>query len=243
MRFMSETGASRARPLAAAAVAAVAIVTAAGLYVFRSVRAVPSEALQGTRQVLQDARRIAQAFRTGSVTTTFLGYAAEISGESYLQFATLRELEIFEHKDELALFWGRLALPDVIVEARAPVVYTYYLDLRAPWRFALDGRTVRVAAPEIRFNPPAVDVSQLRYEVRKGSMLRDEASVLERLRQGLSELAEERARQHVFLVRETGRRKTEEFVEAWLRSRFEDAGAVHALVTFPDERVAPTPLP
>jgi len=34
---------------------------------------------------------------------------------------------------------GALALPDVVVEARAPVAYTYFLDLDMEWRFRLEG--------------------------------------------------------------------------------------------------------
>lgn len=236
---MPERSPPAAWPLAF--VAAAALLAGTGLYVFEAARALPREALAGARGLLEDARRVASAFRTGSATTSFLAYASELVGQSRLQFATLRQLEVFERKDELALFWGRLRLPEVIVEARAPVEYVYYLDLEAPWRFTLEEGTVAVAAPEIRFNTPAVDVSQLRYEVRKGSVLRDEALALERLRAGLTELSRARAAQHLALVRDTGRRRTEQFVETWLRARFEDAGAFRARVTFADEPPARGP--
>src|SRR5262249_34719109 len=144
-------------------------------------------------------------------------------------------------KDEAALFWGQLALPDVVVEARAPVTYTYYLDLKDRWVFTLDGRNVQVRAPAIRANAPAVDVSALRYEVKQGSVLRDQAAVIENLRFGLTELCGERARQHIELVRDTGRRQTEEFVETWMKARFSDGAAYRARVSFADERPSPRP--
>ena len=66
--------------LALAAVAMVAIVVAGALYVFHSVRRLPVDVLEGGRQALRDLREVAAAFRTGTVTTTFRGYATEVSG-------------------------------------------------------------------------------------------------------------------------------------------------------------------
>ena len=108
-------------------------------------------------------------------------------GRRALQFATLRQDEVFSRRDQRSLFWGQLALPDVVVEARAPVEYTYYLDFEKPWTFRLEGETLRVEAPAIEWNAPALDASALRYEVREGSVLRDEAAVLAALRASLTE--------------------------------------------------------
>ncbi len=220
--------------------AAVAVLglaaTFAALYAFRSLTQAPS-------RLASEARQIASAFRSGTVTTSFTSYATEVHGSSFLQFATLKQIEVFERKDEAALFWGQLALPDVVVEARAPVEYTYYLDLNERWLFVLEGRTLLVQAPPVRYNTPALDVSALRYQIRQGSVLRDEAAVLVKLRQGLSELAKQRARENVALVRETGRRQTEEFVLTWLQARFSDGKDLRAQVRFADEPPTPRPRP
>jgi hypothetical protein len=233
MRSVSDPHRRFSWPAAAGVVGVVAIL--AGLLAWRSLLRAPREVVTAARELFEDARSIAAAFRTGTVTTSFASYATDVRGQSYLQFATLKQVELFERKDEAALFWGQLALPDVIVFARAPVEYTYYLDLKEKWTFALEGQIVLVQAPPVRFNAPAVDVSTLTYGVEKGSVLRDEAAVLEKLRQGLTELAKERARQHIPLVRETGRRQTEELVETWLGARFSDGGALRARVRFADE--------
>ena len=156
---------------------------------------------------------MAAAFRTGTVTTTFRSYATEVTGTTRLQFAELRQEELFERRDTEAVLWGALALPDVVVEARAPVTYTYFLDLDKEWRFRLEGRDVLVVVPPVEWNRPAVDVSALRYVVREGSVFRDEQVALDRLRSELTPLLDRRARQHVPLVREAGRRKVEAFVE------------------------------
>ncbi len=229
--------------LALAVVALVAIVVAGGLYVFHSVRTLPGDVLEGGRAALRDLREVAAAFRSGTVTTTFRGYATQIAGTSRLQFAELRQEESFERRDSEAVLWGTFALPDVVVEARAPVTYTYYLDLDKEWRFRLEGRDVLVVVPPVEWNPPAADVSALRFEVREGSVLRDEQVVLDRLRGELTPLLAHRARQHVPLVREAGRRKVEAFVETWLVQRFADGRGYRARVVFADEPPAVTPAP
>jgi hypothetical protein len=229
--------------LAAAAVAIVAIAVGGGLYVFRSVRDLPGDVVEGGRKALNDLRDVAAAFRTGTVTTTFRSYATNVTGTTRLQFAELRQEELFERRDTEAVLWGTLALPDVVVEARAPVVYTYFLDLDKEWRFRLEGRDVLVVVPPMEWNRPAVDVSALRFAVREGSVLRDEQVALDRLRAQLTPLLERRARQHVPLVRETGRRKVEAFVETWLVQRFDDGAEHRARVVFADEPAAKTPRP
>jgi hypothetical protein len=228
---------------AAAAVAIVAILAGGALYVFRSARALPGEVVEGGRQALRDLREVAAAFRTGTVTTTFRGYATEVSGATRLQFAELRQEEAFERRDREAVLWGALALPDVVVEARAPVTYVYFLDLDKEWRFRLEGREVLVVVPPVEWNRPAVDVSALRFTVREGSVLRDEQIALDRLRSELTPLLDRRARQHVPLVREAGRRKVEAFVETWLVERFADGRGYRARVLFGDEPAAATPRP
>jgi hypothetical protein len=229
--------------LAAAAVAIVAILTGGALYIVRSARSVPTEVIEGGRQALRDLREVAAAFRTGTVTTTFRGYATEVSGTTRLQFAELRQEEAFERRDSEAVLWGTLSLPDVVVEARAPVVYTYFLDLDKEWRFRLEGREVFVVVPPVEWNRPAVDVSALRFEVREGSVLRDEQVAPDRLRSELTPLLDRRARQHVPLVREAGRRKVEAFVETWLVQGFADGRDYRARVVFADEPAAAAPLP
>ena len=226
--------------IALAVVATVAILTGGALYVLHSARRLPADVLAGGRAALRDLGDVAAAFRSGTVTTTFRSDATRLHGTSRLQFFELQQLESFERRDTEALLWGRLALPDVVVEARAPVSYTYFLDLEKEWRLRAEGREVLVQAPAVEWNAPAVDVSALRFEVKEGSVFRDEQSVRERLRSELTALASWRARQHLPLVREAGRRKVETFVETWLVRRFTDGEGWRARVRFADE---PTPTP
>jgi hypothetical protein len=222
-------------PLAAALVAVVAIVAASGLYVYRSLRALPGEAVDKGREVLRDLGDLAAAFRQGDIEIRFLSYATTVAGSTYLQFATVRQTEVFRRTDRASTLWGTLDLPEVIVEATAPVSTSYFLDLEGEWRFVKEGGTVRVEAPAPRFNEPAVDASEIHYEVRQGSLLRDSEAALSRLKAAVTAMARQRARENLELVREMGRRKTEDFVRAWLLEAFGDGGEYRVVVTFADE--------
>ncbi|MFO1499693.1 MAG: hypothetical protein U1G07_15090 [Verrucomicrobiota bacterium] len=68
-------------------------------------------------------------------------------------------MEVFTRTEEPSTAFGYVPLPDVVVEARAPVEYTYYLDLKAKWEFVLSDGVLHAYAPAIRANKPAVDVS------------------------------------------------------------------------------------
>lgn len=195
--------------------------------------------LGGTAEsALIAVRHVAEGFRTGEVETTLRSYGAQVHGTSRFQFAELMQLESFERKDSTLLAWGAIPLPDVVVEARGAVVYTYVLDLQKRWDLKLEGGTVEVVAPAPEFSTPALDPSTLTFETRKGSVLRDEEAVRKALQAGLAGLLDQRAREHLPLVRETGRKTTEDFVRNFLLSHYDDAAGMTVRVRFADE--APT---
>jgi hypothetical protein len=208
--------------------------------VFKSCRDLPGEALDKTGKVIGQAGKaladVASAFRQGKVTTEFISYATTLSNQHYLQFATLKQTEIFTRKDESTTGFGYIPLPEVVVEARAPVEYTYYLDLNAKWDFVLRDNVIYVFAPAIRFNKPAVDASAITYEVKKGYFKTAEAQ--ENLKKSLTSLVALKARENIPLVRENGRRQVTEFVETWLMRSFADGKQHPVKVYFPDERPA-----
>lgn len=216
----------------------------AGLYVFQIVRRAPAAVLEGGRELARGLQDIARAFTTGTVTTSFVSYATTMSGSTYLQFATLDQMEVFERTDRATTLWGTLDLPEVVVEARAPVTTTYYVDLDEEWTFELQGEHLQVSAPAIRYNKPAIDASAVEYRIRTDSVLRDEEAALEALRKGLQPMAAQRARHNVPLVRELGRRKIADFVEGWLLHSFGEASrAIRVDVRFADEPLPGLQLP
>ena len=188
------------------------------------------------RQGLDALQELARAFRADEVTTNFASYRTRVEGNNRLQFATIEQMELFERSESATAFWGQLELPRVVVEARAPVEYTYYLDLDGLWRFVLEDQTLTVRAPSIQFNSPAFDPSEIDYRIAEDSLLRDEQPVLDALRRGLGSMARQRAAENVDLVREMGRRKAEEFVERWLLASFgAESGDIRIRVLFADE--------
>lgn len=217
--------------------AIVLIVTAGAVLVFRSCLAFPERALKKTGEAIDKAGEamatVAAAFRRGTVTTAFVSYATTITNSQHLEFATLKQMEIFTRTEAASTAFGYVPLPDVVVEARAPVEYTYYLDLKGKWQFSLHDGIIEVFAPPIRANKPAVDVSALSYEVKKGRFKTAEA--LENLKQSITSLVKLQAKENIPLVRETGRRETEEFVAHWLARSFADGRNYPVKVYFPGE--------
>lgn len=209
-------------------------------YVIIRLTQVPGDIVESGREIgraaVESVERIARAFRTGSVQTSFMSYATEVSGSSFLQFASLDQTEVLERTDSASLLWGRLRLPDVVVEARVPVRYTYYLDLEDEWSLTLEGTAVHVLAPGVRANRPAVDASAIEYRVQGDSILRDEEAVLEQLRLRITDQLAARAGENIALVRELGRRRTADFVRTFLLSQFgEDVEGYRIEVRFRDE--------
>ena len=199
--------------------------------------------LGGTAEsALIAVRHMADGFRTGEVETTLRSYGAQVHGTSRFQFAELKQLESFERKDSTSLAWGAIPLPDVVVEARGAVVYTYVLDLQKRWDLKLEGQTVEVLAPAPEFSTPALDPSTLVFETKQGSVLRDEEAVRKALQTGLAGLLTDRARAHLPLVRETGRKTTEAFVRSFLLSHYDDAAGMTVRVRFADEAPEAPPV-
>jgi hypothetical protein len=216
------------------------VLVGAGLYVFKSCRDLPGETLDKTgrlvNQIGQQVEKVAAAFSQGTITTSFTSYATTLNGSQYLQFATLSQHERFTRKDEASTLWGYLPLPDLIVEADAPVAYTYYLDLNAPWSFSLQDGVIYVTAPDIRFNKPAVDASRILYQVKQDSHFRNTSEAMESLKNSITGLSYQKAQANIELVRETGRKQTEMFVHNWLARSFADGKNLPVKVRFRSEK-------
>jgi hypothetical protein len=225
----------------------VLLLVGAGVYVFRSCRAVPGEMLDKTAKVVSQVGKslaeVAAAFNQGSITTTFTSYATSVNGSEFLQFATVSQEERFQRTDEASTAFGYIPLPEVIVEANAPVTYTYYLDLKDRWEFRLKDGTITVIAPNIKFNKPAVDASRITYEVKKDSLIRDTHQALEDLKGSITSMVNQKARQNIPLVRETGRKETQAFVENWLAKSFADGKKYPVIVLFRNELHTNVPAP
>lgn len=234
---LDSSGGGRHWAMAFTIVLAVLVIAVSGLYVFRRTTELPGKAADKAVEAL---KTVADAFRQGTVSTSFISYATSVTGTSYFQFATLRQMEIFERKDERTSFW--IPLPDVVVEARAPVEYTYYVDLKGEWKLTMGDRVVRVQAPPIQFNQPAVDASKIEYAVRKGSIFRREDAVVEALKQSITNETMRRAQENTALVREEGRKQVAALMKTWIVREFADGANFLVDVVFEGEP-AEVPIP
>lgn len=224
----------------------LAILVAASILVGRVARlpgeiagAIPRTIRDTAAAVSDGLSKLAAAIRSRSITTTFASTATEVRGTTRLQVAELKQVEVVERRDAMELFG--VSLPDVVVSARAPVTFTYTLDLEGKWDFDLTERTVTVLAPELRWNSPAVDVSRLTITKTESSILRDEDPVVEEVRASLTGILLQRARQNVPLVRETARRQAEAFVRSWLLRAYGVPEDVRVVVRFRGEPAAIAP--
>ena len=204
----------------------------------KTCRELPGDVVDKTGKVIEKTgtalATVAAAFNRGTITTSFVSTATTLSNHQHLQFATLKQTEIFTHHEEKSTAFGYVPLPDVVVEARAPVEYTYYVDLKAKWEMTLKDNTIHVFTPPIRANKPAVDASTITYEVKKGYLKTDEAQ--ENLKRSITSLVTLRAKDNVPLVRETARKEIAEFVDNWLARSFTDGKNYHVKVYFPGEK-------
>src|SRR5689334_11841589 len=129
----------------------VAIFAFAGLYVFKSCRDLPGDMATRSGKTIREVGNaladVAAAFKRGTITTSFVSYATSLTNQQYLQFATLKQMEIFTQNEAPSTGFGYIPLPEVVVEARVPVEYTYYLDLKGEWKFVLEDNVIHVFAP------------------------------------------------------------------------------------------------
>ncbi|MCC7518200.1 MAG: hypothetical protein IT578_03335 [Verrucomicrobiae bacterium] len=170
-------------------------------------------------------------------TESFLAYAQRVTGTARLQVATLQFVEVFRLEDPATLLG--IPLPEVIVEARAPVETTWYLDLNARWSVSVRDRDVFVAAPPLQFNTPAIAVGRLEYRTVRSSLWRREAPVLEKLRVALGPMARRAAAAHLPQVRETARNQVSLFVRAWVLQKEHEGETGAIRVRFADEPASP----
>ena len=227
-------------PKAVTIIAVTALLAGVVLYGLRMIRDMPGAALdKGTEMIKTlgiEAAKVARAFNEKTVREEFVSRATELAGTSRFQFATLKEEETFQREEAGSTGWGLIPLPKVVVGARAPVEYSYYLDFAGAWEFASEGAVLTVFAPPIAANPPAMDVSALQFYTTEGGIWRNDGAVRERLRETLSAVLRERAVKNTGLVREVGRQRLTQFVEKWLAEKFSDGRDLRVKVVFPDER-------
>ncbi len=169
---------------------------------------------------MDEISNIASAFKTGSVITEFTSYATKIRANNYLQVAQLETVESFSKSETTKHAWDLIKF-SAEVEIRAPVEYTFYLDLleKEAWKFELQNEEailknqeenlfrvpeIVVRAPGIQWNKPAIDISEMKVWENKSIGI-DEDKMRNELQKEITAICNERAKEKVNLVREIAR--------------------------------------
>ena len=173
------------------------------------------------------SNRITSSFSSETYKNEFISYMTQVKGVSRFQVAELDQIEILTQQSRKKVLWNRLELPPIVVSLQVPVHYVYTVDLKKDWVFTMDENTLRVIVPDIEFNPPAADVSAMKFKVQKASLFRNEEALKSSLQRKLSPYLNERAKEQVSLVKETARRQIRESIESWVTSKLEEAEAVN----------------
>lgn len=187
----------------------------------RSIREGGRAATDAVRQIGEDAVDIAAAFRTGTITTTFIAAIPSFAPDSgaRLELAVFEALETLRSTDELRVAWDFIPLGTTTAEIRVPVTYRYHLRLDEPWRLQVKDQTCLVHAPPIRPTlPPAIDTAGIEKHSERGWLRFNEEEQLEELQRGITAAVSSRAADgaHLEMVRERCRREVAEFVRSWL---------------------------
>lgn len=151
-----------------------------------------------------------------------------LAGSSRIELAELKTLERLERTSEARVFWNLLKLPSVVVEASVPVTYRYTVSLESKFEIRkLSEQHWEVSAPALTPAPPSADLSAFEMRVRQGSVLRNEALVLDQLKASLTPWLESQARRHIMSVKEVARARLEALIRAWiLNATSQDPGRI-----------------
>jgi hypothetical protein len=210
--------------------------------VSRTAREGGRAAVEVVREVGSGAVNIAAAFRSGTITQTFVSAIPALAPDSgaRLELASFEALETMRTSDELRIAWDLIPLGTTVSEIRVPVTYRYHLRLDEPWRLEVDGQSCLVHAPRIRPTlPPAIHTERLEKYSDRGWLRFNADEQMDELERGITPMLSARAADpaHMELVRETCRREVAEFVRSWLllEDHWREDGFRSVTVVFADE--------
>jgi hypothetical protein len=204
------------------------VVLALGMLVYlvfhqigRTAREGGRAASQMVREISEGAVDIAAAFKSGTITSTFISAIPSFAPDSgaKLELAAFEAVEILRSTDELRIGWDLIPLGTTVTEIRVPVTYRYHLRLDEPWLLEVDGQSCVVHAPEIRPTlPPAIDTGRMEKFSDRGWLRFNEDEQMDELERGITAALSERASdsRHLEMVRERCRLEVAEFVRSWL---------------------------
>ncbi len=211
-------------------------------------------ATEMVRELGEGAVDIAAAFKSGTITNTFISAIPSFAPDSgaRLELAAFEAVEILRSTDELRIGWDLIPLGTTVTEIRVPVTYRYHLRFDEPWLLEVEGQSCIVHAPLIRPTlPPAIDTGRMEKYSDRGWLRFNEDEQMEELERSITGVLSERAAdsRHLEMVRERCRLELAEFVRSWLLledhwrdDRFRSVTVIFADETEIDESPQPPTL-
>jgi hypothetical protein len=178
-------------------------------------------ATEVVRELGEGAVDIAAAFKSGTITNTFISAIPSFSPDSgaRLELASFEAVEIFRSTDELRIGWDLIPLGTTVTEIRVPATYRYHLRFDEPWLLEVEGQSCVVHAPAIKPTlPPAIDTGRMEKFSERGWLRFNEEEQMEELEHSITAVLSDRAvdPRHLEMVRERCRLELAEFVRSWL---------------------------
>jgi hypothetical protein len=201
--------------------AMVIVIAVLAIRVCRVAEEAPERTVDAVRGLADDVAGIAERFRSGTITTTFLADVPRLVEDEglKLEVAAFEATETFTRTDERSVAWELVPLGTATAEIKVPVTYRYHVRLDEEWRLEVNDHTCVVHAPPIRATlPPAIHTEGMVKSLETSGVRWDGEEVMNELERYLTPRLSARARspERIDLVRETCRRRVAEFVRGWL---------------------------
>ncbi len=154
------------------------------------------------------------------ITQTFIGYTEQTKKVQHLLLLKITRNETDRKEYSFSHPWlmNGKPLSSAVMEVRAPVTYSYYADMKGPWKIICEGETLTIVAPKIQVEEPATDLSRLETHIDSGKLIFNETAKLEELRKQFytDMIKKATSREYMDSVREEARRSLADFANGWI---------------------------
>ncbi len=158
-----------------------------------------------------------------------------------LEVATLESNDTLTRNDVRSLFDDLIYLGTTVSEIKVKVTYRYHILLSDPWELDLEGKVLRVVAPQLRASlPPAIHTDQMEKRSEAGWLRFNEKENLDKLEASLTPTLSNMALTptKLMLVQDASRKVIEDFVRKWILTHeaWQKMQIEAVLVTYPHEK-------
>lgn len=154
------------------------------------------------------------------ITQTFIGYTEQTKKVQHLLLLKITRNETDRKEFRFSYPWilNGKTLSSAVMEVRAPVTYSYYVNMKDPWKIICEGETLTIVAPKIKVEEPATDLRRLETHIDSGKFIFNENGKLEELRKQFytDMIKKATSREYMDSTREDARRSLAEFANGWI---------------------------